>query len=147
MKSLSFYILDEQANDTIVSFVEVPAIKGGFPSPATDYLVNPISLDDLLFYNKASTFIAKVEGDSMMKDQLPDGSLILIDRSITPKNNHIVVAEINGEFTVKRLQIKDQNNIDLIPHTDLPDMPTIKVTSNDDFKIIGVVTWSIIKHY
>ena len=81
-------------------------ISAGFPSPAGDFKQERISLDKELIKNKEATFFARVSGESMINAGLEDGDLIVIDRSLEPTNNKIAVCFIDGEFTVKRLQVK-----------------------------------------
>lgn len=78
-------------------------IRAGFPSPADDYLEKNICLQDLLIEHPAATFLVKVEGCSMKDAGILDGDIAVVDRAVTPTHGKIVVAVINGEFTIKRL--------------------------------------------
>jgi len=78
-------------------------IRAGFPSPADDYLERNICLQDLLIEHPAATFLVKVEGHSMKDAGIMDGDIAVVDRAITPAHGKIVVAVIDGEFTLKRL--------------------------------------------
>jgi DNA polymerase V len=118
-------------------------ISAGFPSPADDYIEDRIDLNKELIKNPSSTFFGKVNGDSMMKIGIGNGDLIVVDKSIEPKNNSIVVCIIDGEFTVKRFR-KVGDECYLIPENDL--YKPIKVTKENDFRIWGTVTYSIKKH-
>lgn len=111
-------------------------IPAGFASPASEYLGDTLDLNDYLIANKTATFFAKVEGDSMIGAGIFEGDLIVIDRSINPKHNNIVVAVIDNEFTVKRLWLKD--NIQLRPEN--PDYQAITLSGEVDMRIWGVVT-------
>lgn len=77
-------------------------VQAGFPSPAESYVDNALDLNQFLVPNPPSTFFVRVSGDSMNKAGLDDGDLLIVDRSLSPKNNDIVIMRINDEFTVKR---------------------------------------------
>lgn len=78
-------------------------ISAGFPSPASDYLEEGLDLNDYLVRNKPATFLFTVKGDSMIGASIEEGDKVIVDRSLTPKNNDIVVAVVDGEYTLKRL--------------------------------------------
>jgi DNA polymerase V len=80
-------------------------ISAGFPSPADDFKETRISLDRELVKNKDATFYARVSGDSMVGAGLDDGDLLVIDRSLNPENGKIAVCLVDGEFTVKRINL------------------------------------------
>ncbi|RZT95440.1 DNA polymerase V [Ancylomarina subtilis] len=115
-------------------------VQAGFPSPADDFIETKISLDKELIKNKEATFYARVEGSSMIGANIHDGDLLVIDRSLEPRNNRIAVCFIDGEFTVKRLRI-EKDHILLMPENEKFD--PIKVTQDNDFVIWGVVTYII----
>ncbi len=75
-------------------------IKAGFPSPAADFEESKVSLDHLLIKNKEATFYAKASGNSMTGAGIDDGDILVIDRSLEPRNNAVAVCFIDGEFTV-----------------------------------------------
>jgi DNA polymerase V len=78
-------------------------VPAGFPSPATDYMEEGLDLNEFLVQNKAATFLFRVQGDSMREAGIVDGDKVVVDRSVEPQHNHIVIAVIDGEFTIKRL--------------------------------------------
>src|SRR5689334_240790 len=78
-------------------------VQAGFPSPAQDYIEDKIDLNDLLIKHPSATFLVYTVGDSMIDSFIPPKSLLIVDKSITPKNNDIIVGVINGDFTVKKL--------------------------------------------
>ncbi|MEQ1724291.1 MAG: translesion error-prone DNA polymerase V autoproteolytic subunit, partial [Pseudobdellovibrio sp.] len=78
-------------------------ISCGFPSPADDYVEGLLNLNEKLIPRPSSTFLVKAEGDSMTGAGIFEGDLLIVDKSIKPAHNQIVVAVINGEFTIKRL--------------------------------------------
>lgn len=116
------------------------AIKAGFPSPAEDYRAT-LDLNEALVRHKESTFYAKISGDSMTGIGIFDGDIAIIDRLIQPKNGDIVVAQIDGEYTLKEFQLDEKNNCAwLIPHN--PKFRPIKVTAEQQLDIF-VVTYTI----
>ena len=81
-------------------------VPAGFPSPAADYEENKLDLNKHLIKNPAATFFVRVTGDSMVKAGIHDGDLLVVDRSIEPRDKNVVIAVVNGELTVKRIRIK-----------------------------------------
>ena len=118
-------------------------IPAGFPSPAADYLVEDIDLNKYLCPRPATTYIVRVTGDSMNNACIPEESLLVVDRSITPVNNMIIVAVINNEFTVKRF-IRNSSGVRLMPDSKNPRWQPIPITADMEFKVWGVVTQIII---
>lgn len=112
-------------------------ISAGFPSPADDFLDSSIDLNKALIKNKDATFYGRVKGDSMIGGGLSDGDLLIIDKSLEPKNGKIAVCFIDGEFTVKRIKL-EKNLVWLMPEN--KKYQPIKVTSDNDFVIWGIVT-------
>lgn len=119
-------------------------VEAGFPSPAADYIQEDIDLAKYLVPKPLSTVIVKVIGDSMIDAFIPPDCLLVVDRSIKPANNHIVIAVLNGEYTVKRL-IKNKSSIVLMPAN--KKYPSITIAEEMDFRIWGVVTRIIIDPY
>ena len=77
------------------------SVAAGFPSPAEQYLEPPLDLNELLVKRPAATFFVRVQGDSMINAGIRDKDLLVVDRSITPANGDIIIAAVDGEFTVK----------------------------------------------
>lgn len=119
-------------------------IEAGFPSPAADYIQEDIDLAKYLVTKPLSTVVVKVIGDSMIDAFIPPDCLLVVDKSIKPANNHIVIAVINGEYNVKRF-IKNKLGIQLIPAN--KKYPPITITEDMDFRVWGVVTKIIIDPY
>jgi DNA polymerase V len=117
------------------------SVKAGFPSPASDYMENPIDLNDRFVKRPASTFFFETDGDSMADAHIPHGSLLVVDRSIKPKNNSIVIAIVDGEFTVKFL-VQNIKGFMLVPAN--PKYRNIVITEEMDFSVWGVVTAVVI---
>ncbi len=111
-------------------------VSAGFPSAADDYLDYHLDLNEYLIQHPASTFFVKVKGDSMINAGIHSGDMLIVDRSLEAKHKSIVVAIINGEFTVKRL-FKSNGVCKLIPEN--PNYPAITITDDMDFEIWGVV--------
>lgn len=117
-------------------------IRAGFPSPAQDYMSDSIDLNQELIRHPATTFYARAVGDSMKGCGIDDGDLLVIDKAIDPQEGDIVVAYIDGEFTLKKVKLEpDGNCLWLIPAND--EYPPIKVTDENDFIIWGVLTYNI----
>jgi len=131
------------STETNVSLPFVGTIKAGFPSPAQDYMGDTIDLNRLLIKNKASTFLAKTNGDSMIWENIENGDILLVDKSLEPHDGSTVVCFIDGEFTMKTVHI-NKDEILLVPAN--PNYPVIHITEENQFIIWGVVTYSIRKH-
>lgn len=116
------------------------SVAAGFPSPADDYLEERLSLDEHLIKNPSTTFFVKVQGHSMSRAGMYDGDIIVVDRSLKAKLGNIIVAIIDGEFTVKRL-IRKQGQYFL--HPEHPDYPDIPIPKGASFMVWGVVTYTI----
>lgn len=138
--TLDFYTPDD--SNPLEIILTQTGISAGFPSPADDFKEFKISLDKTLVKNKEATFYAKVSGQSMVGAGLDDGDLLVVDRSLEPQHNSIAVCFIDGEFTVKRLQV-DKDGVALLPAN--PAYKPIKVTDDNDFQIWGIVTHVIKK--
>ncbi|MDA0747020.1 MAG: translesion error-prone DNA polymerase V autoproteolytic subunit [bacterium] len=115
-------------------------IPAGFPSPADDYLDQCLDLNDLVVQHPAATFFVRVDGDSMLGAGIHSKDVLVVDRALEPADNRIVVAVINGEFTVKRIR-KDQDRLFLAPENS--EMDPLEITPGMDFQVWGVVTYVI----
>tara|TARA_X000000368_G_C22890644_1_gene649475 strand:- start:17 stop:445 length:429 start_codon:yes stop_codon:yes gene_type:complete len=139
-KKLIFFKPDNQNQKHLLLANE--AISAGFPSPAEDFKELKISIDQEVVKNESATFFARVDGESMQGAGLDDGDLLVIDRSEEPENGKIAVCFIDGEFTVKRLKVKD-NCIYLMPENSK--YKPLKVTSENQLIIWGIVTYVVKK--
>ena len=137
-------IFNPEPSDSLGATFYDTGISAGFPAPAEDFSQQRLSLDSELVKNKDTTFYARVSGQSMIGAGLDDNDLLVIDRSLQPSNNKIAVCFLDGEFTVKRLRV-DENEIWLQPEN--PNYPIIKITDDNDFVIWGIVTNVIKKVY
>lgn len=129
------------------SHLALPFIDGGiaagFPSPAQDYIDLKIDLNTELITNPASTFYARVKGTSMKDAGIMDGDILVIDKSLEPKDGDTAICFIDGEFTLKYIKI-DKEAIYLVPANEM--FHPIKVTEENNFCIWGIVTYSIKNH-
>lgn len=114
--------------------------QAGFPAPGDDQIEKILDINDLVVKHPASTFFVRVEGDSMIGAGIFSGDVLVIDRSITPRDESIVVAAVFGEMVVKRLTAVGNTHI-LVSENDAYD--PITVSGNDDCFIWGVVVGSV----
>lgn len=125
--------------------VELPEIKAGFPSPAQDYVENGIDLNRELIKNPSSTFFGRARGTSMEGAGIFDGDLLIIDKSLEPREGAIAVCFIDGEFTLKRIHFERHEGqvtaIWLQPENE--QFTPIKVTQDNQFIIWGIVVHSV----
>jgi len=134
-----------ESTDEVIALPFVGSIPAGFTSPAGDYLEDAIDLNSLVIRNKDYTFIGKIEGTSMVDAYLNDKDIVIIDRSLEPRDKDMVVVSVDGEFTIKYVSIdKENDKIWLVPAN--PDFPKVEVSKDSDFRIWGVVTYSLTKH-
>ena len=133
--NIKFFIPDTES--TLESILISSGISAGFPSPASDFKQDRISLDKELIKNKEATFFARVSGQSMVGAGLDNNDLLVIDRSLEPTNNKIAVCLIDGEFTVKRLKVEN-GRLWLKPEN--LDYKPIEITEEHQFIIWGIVT-------
>lgn len=115
-------------------------VKAGFPSPAEEEMGSPLNLNEHLIEHPASTFFIKVVGDSMQGAGIFSGDLLIVDKSLQATSGKIIVALLNGEFTVKRLIIEKDK---IFLKAENPAYPTIHVKKESDFAVWGVVTYVI----
>jgi DNA polymerase V len=120
-----------------IFMAKVPA---GFPSPAADYEEDKLDLNKHLIKNPAATFFVRVVGDSMVKAGIHDGDLLVVDRSIEPKDKNVVIAVINGELTVKRIRIR-KNKLTLVAENE--NYKSQEINEEMEFEVWGVVTYVI----
>jgi len=112
-------------------------VKAGFPSPALDYMEEKLDLNDIFIKHPQSTFIVECTGDSMIGAFIPQGAKLIVDRSLTPNNGDIVLAVVNGEFTVKFLKKNDYKCF-LVPAN--KKYREIEITDAMNMQVWGVVT-------
>ncbi len=116
-------------------------VEAGFPSPAEEELADTLSLDDLLIQNPSATFLLKVSGDSMSGAGILPGDMVIIDKGQEPKSGDIVIAEVDGEWTMKYLK-KRGESVTLVPAN-----PLYKpIRPKKELKIAGIVT-AVVRKY
>jgi len=118
-------------------------ISAGFPSPAGDYAEDGLDLNHYLVQNKPATFMFTVRGESMIVAGIHHGDKVIVDRALKPKHKDIVVAVVNGEYTIKRLY-KYKGLIELRPEN--PDYPNITFSEGHELQIWGVVI-GVVRRY
>lgn len=113
------------------------SVRAGFPSPAEDFAVNRLDLTQLLITHPQATYLLRVAGTSMQDAGIGDGDTIVVDRAIKPRHGHVVVAVVDGEFTVKylhqragRVRLKASN----------PTFPDIVPKEGQIIEVWGIVT-------
>lgn len=112
-------------------------VSAGFPSPADDYMEDRLDLNRYLVKHPAATFFVRASGDSMRGAGIRSGDILVVDRSLEPGNNSVVIAVINGELTVKRI-MKSREKLFLIPENE--SYRPIEIRDGMDFEVWGVVT-------
>jgi len=117
-------------------------ISAGFPSPAEEYMEAGIDLNLELIRNPDATFFGRVKGYSMKDAGISDGDVLIIDKSLEPRNGSIAVCFLDGEFTVKRI-LKENDGIFLLPANN--EFKPIRITEENDFMAWGIVTYVIKK--
>jgi DNA polymerase V len=117
-------------------------VNAGFPSPAGDYIEKELNFKELFIRNESSTFFVQVAGNSMINAGIFDGDILVVDKSLEPKDNSILVCYIDGDFTVKKVK-KIKGKLYLVPEN--PKFDLIEIKESSDFRIWGVVTFAIHK--
>jgi len=127
----------------VMKFIPITASAGitGFESPASDYLQLPLSLDALLIEHPSATFIGKADGHSMQGVGIYSGDILIVDRHVTAKNFDVIVANYNGEFICKLINITERLLLSANPQ-----YKPIAINEGDQFTIEGVVIRSIRCH-
>ncbi|MBJ7449572.1 MAG: translesion error-prone DNA polymerase V autoproteolytic subunit [Parachlamydiales bacterium] len=138
-KELSFFSLAENKKKIFFPFYS-STVPAGFPSPADDYIEQQLDLHELMVKNPAATFFVRVEGESMQNAGIFSGDILVVDRSLNACSGKIVLATLNGEFTVKRLMIE---NHEAFLVAENPNFLPIPISTDADFQIFGVVTYVI----
>jgi DNA polymerase V len=118
-------------------------ISAGFPSPAADYAEDGLDLNEYLVRNKPASFMFTVKGDSMMNAGIVEGDKVIVDKSLNAKNRDIVVAVVNGEYTIKRLY-KKGSKLELRPEN--PAYQPMVFKEGSELEIWGVVV-GVVRRY
>ncbi len=118
-------------------------VAAGFPSPAAGENSEALDLNRLCIRHPSATYFVRARGDSMLGAGIADGDILVVDRSERARNGDIIIAALDGEFTVKRLEMQGENkNIRLLPEN--PTFAPIAITPGMDAEFFGVVT-SVVK--
>ena len=130
--------------DSTTKIFKIPllndSVSAGFPSPADDHMEENIDLNEHLISNPFSTFFLRVKGESMINAGIKDKDLIIVDKSLRARPGHIIIAMIDGEFTIKRLSMK---NNELYLKAENHNYPDFRFKDHIDVQIWGVVIYSI----
>lgn len=138
---MSFQIYELSDNQLVIPMA-TSKVQAGFPSPAEGYEEERIDLADILITNKASTYCVRVKGNSMIDANIFPDDVLVVDKSLEATHGKIVIAVVDGEFTVKTLYSKD-GIVKLIPANS--EYPEIILTSEQELNIWGVVSYIIHK--
>jgi DNA polymerase V len=111
-------------------------VTAGFPSPATDHCERKLDLNELCVQHPAATYFVRAQGDSMVEAGIFPGDVLVVDRSITAVHGDIVIASVNGELTVKRLETRPRMR--LVPMN--RQYKAIDVPDGADLEVFGVAT-------
>nr|WP_108650309.1 translesion error-prone DNA polymerase V autoproteolytic subunit [Dongshaea marina] len=114
-------------------------VVAGFPSPASDFAEKSLDLNELCIQHPAATYFLRVQGDSMTEAGIFDGDIVVVDRALIPQHGDIVIAALNGEFTIKRLHKK--TSLKLLACN--PAYSDIEVGADDQFELFGVVSSAV----
>jgi DNA polymerase V len=114
----------------------ISKVSAGFPSPAQDYVEQTLDLNELCIKRPSATFFVRVDGDSMIDAGIFSNDILIVDRSVKPTHGDVVVAQVDGEFTVKELCLRP--NLMLIPRNSA--FEPISFVDDSELQIFGVVT-------
>ncbi|NDU95775.1 LexA family protein [Spirosoma terrae] len=114
-------------------------VAAGFPNPADSYIEQVIDLNELVIRDKDLTYFVYVESDSMIEEHIVPGGWLIVDKGLIPENGDMIVAWVNGGFTVKRVQIVSESL--LILHPANPNYAPIIVHEGEDYWLFGKVTF------
>ncbi len=134
----AFFDVEARGSATVPLMAETAAC--GFPSPADDYLDRPLDFNELLIRNPAATFAVRIAGESMINVGLFPGDIAIIDRSITPVDKAIVLALVDGEFTIKRYRLKRGR---VVLQAENPAFKDMIIAEGSAFEVWGVLTNAI----
>ncbi len=134
---MSVSFLGESAiRNTLKLPLFVSKVSAGFPSPAQDYVEQTLDLNELCIKRPAATFFVRVEGESMIEAGIFHNDILVVDRSVQPVHGDIVVAQVDGEFTVKELCLRPK--LMLVPRNSA--FQPICLANDNELQIFGVVT-------
>ena len=135
MNARNVYVFCKAIEPSVPLFMSL--VSAGFPSPADDYIEQPLDLNAFVTIHPEATFFVRVQGESMNHGEIHDGDILVVDRSLEARSGHVVIAALYGEMVVKRLQYKSGRCF-LSP--DNPAFESYDITESSDCMIWGVVT-------
>lgn len=118
-------------------------VAAGFPSPAMGELNGTLDLNELCIRHPAATYFIRARGESMIGAGISDGDILVVDRSLSARHGDVIIAAVSGEFTVKRLYMRPDSPVLLLPEN--PDYAPITITPELNAEFFGVVTHTIKK--
>ena len=131
---------DKQPEKSQIDAPKMPmfteSVAAGFPSPATDYCESRLDLNDLCVKHPAATYFVRAQGDSMIEAGIFPGDVLVVDRSLTAKHGDIIIAALNGELTVKKLETKPKLRLVPMNNKHSP----VDIPEDTDIEIFGVAT-------
>ena len=128
-------------DDPVLVNAVLVRVTAGFPSPAQDSFDDGrIDLNEVLIRDVTSTYLFRVTGDSMEGVGIYSGDEVLVDRSLTPRDGNVVIAVLDGDFTIKTLHVTDDQ---VVLHPENPAYPDVEVPSLSELLIWGVVVYGI----
>ena len=130
-------IIQPDFSTTLARPLFLSKVPAGFPSPADDYIEGSLDLNQHLIKHKAATFFVRVTGDSMTGAGIHDGDLLIVDRALDAQDKSVVVAVVNGEFTVKRIK-KENGRVWLMPEN--AKFQPMEMKEGSELEVWGVVT-------
>lgn len=133
-------VLDVEARIELTVPLMGGQVRAGFPSPAEDHEESPLDFNELIVANPAATFAVRAQGDSMVGAGIFEGDICVVDRSMKPADGSVIVALVDGDFTMKRLRMKAGR---VWLQAENPDYPDIIIAEGSEFEIWGVVRRSV----
>lgn len=130
---------DTQQEATALPFFP-EGVAAGFPSPSMGDLQEALDLNSLCIRHHAATYYIRARGDSMIGAGIEDGDVLVVDRALSPANGDIIIAALDGEFTVKRMELTE-HSVRLLPEN--PVYAPIELSASDSAEFFGVVTWVV----
>lgn len=118
-------------------------VRAGFPNPADDHFERTLTANDIVIQHPAATFLLQVDGESMIDAGIYPGDYVVVDRSLEVQQRDVVVAEVEGEFTIKRF-LRQNGTIVLSPEN--PAFRPLVFTGEMELSIFGVVTFTLHRH-
>ncbi|KAF1072684.1 MAG: Protein UmuD [Pseudomonas citronellolis] len=125
------------AASTLTFPLYLSRVQAGFPSPCEDHIEASLSLDELCIAHPSSTYLARIQGDSLRDLGIFEGDIAVVDRSLEPRQGQVVVAVVNGEFTAKVLMFEGGQPVLRAANEAYPD---IRLGEGEALELFGVVT-------